>query len=80
LIIEAFNKHFVDGGGQSDGFGIGYACGYGSDPFSGGGYGSDPFSGGGWGSGYGYGNGIGDGYGWSYGSGNGNVPEEWVVK
>jgi hypothetical protein len=48
LIIEAFNRHFINGGGKEDGDGSGF--------------GSDPFSGEGWGSGCGYGNGDGGKY------------------
>jgi hypothetical protein len=82
LILEAFNGHFVDGGGQPDGYGGG---GYGySDGHTGGfgigygfGFGSDPFTGAGWGSGSGYCSGSGDGFG--NGDGDGNVPEEWMI-
>lgn len=80
LIIEAFNRHFVDGGGQPYGYGGG---GYGySDGYTGGfgigygyGFGSDPFTGDGWGSGYSYGCGKGNGWG----DGDGKPPEEWIV-
>ena len=78
LIIEAFNRYFINGGGEQDcrgdgcygysngdggGFGIGYGHGFGST-----------ISGEGWGQGYGYCSGRGDGYG----NGHGDMcPEEW---
>jgi len=68
LIVEAFNKHFVNRGGQEDGHGCGY------------GFGSDPFTGDGWGSGCGYSYGSGDGSGDGNGNGDGGkCPEEWTV-
>ena len=50
LIVDAFNRHFVDGGGHQDGHG-------------GGGYGYSDGHTGGFGIGYCSGNGDGDGYG-----------------
>jgi hypothetical protein len=52
LIVEAFSRLLIDGGGQPDGWGDG---GWGN------GYGH--VDGGGWGGGYGYGDGWGDGDG-----------------
>ena len=52
LIIEAFNRFFVNKGGQQDGYGNGYGRGLSAEP-----------NGNGWGSGYGNGNGNGNGYG-----------------
>ena len=82
LIIEAFNRHFVDSGGEQDGRGDGcygysngdtggFGIGYGH------GFGSDPFTGEGWGQGYGYCSGRGDGYGHGHG---GKCPDEWRVE
>ena len=68
LIVEAFSRLFINGGGQSDGWGngdgpgfslFGCACGYG----------------------YGWDNGNGDGNGNIIGDGDGgSLPEEWLVK
>ena len=66
LIVEAFGRFFIDGGGQPDGYGgDGDGWGYGGDGWGGGGGGD------GWGDG-------GDGYG--DGGGNGPFPDEWRVK
>ena len=63
LVIEAFNRLFINKGGQQDGWGFGKGWGHGN----------------GRGDGYGYGNSIGDGYGigdggWDDGD---KCPEEW---
>ena len=72
LIIAAFNKHFINRGGEEDGWGDGggdgNGTGYGYNNGNGYGYGD------GYGTGGGYGNGGGDGYG-RFGS----LPEEWLV-
>jgi hypothetical protein len=75
LIVAAFNRLLIDGGGQPDGWGYidgggqpdcwGYGWGYGN------GYGS------GWGYGRGYGSGDGSGDGWGDG---GTIPDEWRVE
>lgn len=72
LIIEAFNRHFINGGGEEDGIGYGYGNGNGS--------------GSGYGSGYGYGYGFGcDGFGYGYGGADGEgvssieAPKEWQL-
>ena len=77
LIVEAFNRFFIDRGGQPDGGGHGYGHGDGG----GHGYGD------GHGYGHGYGDGHGDGHGYGDGGGNGNgngngygyckCPEAW---
>ena len=74
LIVEAFSRLFINGGGQEDG------CGDGFDDVADNGDGD--------GDGYGY-NGDGDGYGRGYGDGDGDgdgdggggakCPEEWRV-
>ena len=61
LIIEAFNRHFINRGGQEDSCGDGWDNGV-------------NYNGDGDGDGYGY---NGDGYGDGFGDGDGNVPEEW---
>ena len=72
LIVEAFNRFFIDRGGQPDdaGDGVGYGSGRGD----------------GRGDGYGYswgdcrGDGRGDGYGYGYGNGDGKCPEAWQAE
>ena len=66
LIVEAFGRFLIDGGGEPDGYGGGN--GWGGDGWGG------AFAGG---DGYGYGYGGGDGYG--DGGGNGPIPDEWRV-
>ena len=68
LIVAAFNKLFINRGGEEDGWGDGPGVGCGT-----GGYGGD---GTGWGDGGGYGYGWGDGAG---GAGYDSPPEEWLV-
>ena len=75
LIVKAFNKLFIDRGGQPDGFGYydgncnGYGCGYDFNDDDGDGYGE------GYGGGYGDSNGAGTGAGTS----SNKCPEEWHV-
>jgi hypothetical protein len=66
LIVTAFSRLFIDGGGQPGGWGYG-DWGYGDGDGDGWGYGR------GWGTGYGYGNGDGRGNG-------GTIPDEWRVE
>ena len=71
-IIAAFNRLFIDGGGQMDGAGNGYV------------YGNGYGDGYGYGYGKGYGGGRGDGYGDGYGDGgctySGKCPEDWQAE
>ena len=67
LIVEAFSRLFINGGGQSDGNG------YGDGDGNGNGWGN----GNAYGDGYGNGNAYGDAYG--YGYGGAKCPEEWRV-
>jgi hypothetical protein len=53
LVVEAFNRLLIDGGGQPDGYGNGWDGDWGD----------------GWGYGRGWGTGAGDGYGKGWGSG-----------
>ena len=67
LIVKAFNRFFIDGGGwpDSDGDGVGYGNGRGD------------------GKGYGNGRGDGYGLGWDHGFGDGNggkCPEAWQAE
>ena len=64
LIVEAFNRFFIDRGGQPDGGGHGYGHG----------------DGGGHGYGHGYGDGGGNGNGNGNGYGYCKCPEEWRVQ
>ena len=75
LIVEAFGRLLIDGGGQPDGSGDGRGNGNGNG------------RGNGRGNGYGdgNGNGRGDGYGCGYGNGatgydGGLIPDEWRVE
>jgi hypothetical protein len=71
LIVEAFSRLFINGGGQSDGYGYyggncyGYGCGYDFNDDDGDGYGE------------GYGGGYGDSNGGGYGTSSNKCPEEW---
>ena len=73
LIVEAFSRLFINGGGQSDGWGYGDrdGSGYGS------GYGYGDGSG--YGDGDGYGSGDGDGDDDDSGDWGSKCPEEWRV-
>ena len=77
LIVEAFGRLLIDGGGQPDGSGNGRGNGYGDGNGRGNGRGD--------GYGDGNGNGRGDGYGCGYGNGatgydGGLIPNEWRVE
>ena len=64
LIVEAFNRFFIDRGGQPDGVGVGNGGGYGYGNRRGDGYGL------GWDHGFGNGN----------GDGGGKCPEAWQAE
>jgi len=68
LVVEAFNRLLIDGGGQPNDWGNGDW-----------GYGDGDGNGNGWGDGDGYG----DGYGYGNGDGAetaGTIPDEWRVE
>ena len=73
LIVEAFGRFLIDGGGEPDGLGNGWGWGY-SNGNGGGEEGAPGLLTGAWGYGRGYGDGDGDGDGK-----HSPLPDEWRV-